>query len=125
MLDLIFCAENYLGFNPGADSHFGTWFQVLHSAFGSSSDDPYTATVDIFPSTVDRRKLLPHSSLSSWPEGEVSLQEGRKEGSALPHGTIPSFSLAIRELQTTSWHNLERSTFSVSLCTFCMFWCPN
>ncbi len=72
--------ENSLGFNPGADSHFGTWFQVLHSAFGSSSDDPYTATV-VFPqsTTVDRRKLLPHSSLSSWPE-EESLQEGRKEG---------------------------------------------
>lgn len=71
--------QNYLGFNPGADSHFGTWFQVLHSAFGSSSDDPYTATLVLLQSTtVDRRKLLPHSSLSSWPKGSVFA--GRKEG---------------------------------------------
>ncbi len=119
--------QNYLGFNPDADSHFGTWFQVLRSAFGSSSDDPYTATMVFLQSTtVDRRNLLPHSSLSSWPDGEcLCRKEGRKEGSASPQGTIPSFSLAIRELQTTSWYNLERSTFSVSLCTFCMFWCPN
>jgi hypothetical protein len=75
--------QNYLGFNPGADSHFGTWFQVLHSAFGSSSDDPYTATVDSFPTTIDDRgssKPSPSFLVVVVARGGVSLQEGRKEG---------------------------------------------